>query len=84
MIREDMTREELIQVLYNWCDTRIDYFFHKQMIAQETIEENKCPLRMAYPQLYNEMQNAIGEWFADNDADSQEWDIDAENVYLGY
>ena len=77
-------RERLLQEIYAYCQFRIEHFFQKEMIASETMERDRCPLSMAYPQLYNDIQSVIDEYYEDNDIDSEEWDIDAENVFLGY
>ena len=79
-----MTRQDHLIALYKWCELRIDHFFEKEMIAWDNMERNRCPLDMAFPQLQMEMDTAIEEYCEDNGIDSEEWDIDAESVLVGY
>lgn len=80
-----MEREEIIETIYNYCAVMIDYFNMKEFLALETMDRDRCPLSMASPQLYNEMQDAIADWCDENET-AYEFDlsdIDPEEVLLG-
>jgi len=79
-----MAREELIETLYNYCAVMIDHFNLKEFLALETIDRDRCPLSMANERLYNEMESAISDYCEDNEIDLEEYDIDTEDIFLGY
>jgi len=68
--------------IYRYCARNIDDFFQKEAIALNNIDDMRCSLDYAMPQLYYEMSEAIANWAEENDysVDFVEG-IDVEEVF---
>ena len=69
--------------IYDYCREHIENFDLKERIALDNMDKWRCPLSMAFPQLYNEMQSCICDWCYDNEFSFEfnESDIDVEDVF---
>lgn len=59
-----------------------DYEIRLQL-ALKRMDRMRCPLRMADGELYDEIVDAISEWFEDNEI-SIDYDFDFEEIIEGY
>lgn len=64
------------------CRQRIDMYDQKVEIAWDNIDKWRCPLDMAFPQLYDEIEEVVGDYIIDNDLDYDEFyeDFDIEEI----
>ena len=64
------------------CRQKIDMYDQKVEIAWDNIDKWRCPLDMAFPQLYDEIEEVVGDYIIDNDLDYDEFyeDFDIEEI----
>lgn len=72
--------KSLKQKLYEYCESHIDLFKEKSMIAWDIMDKWRCPLQMA-SSLYDEMYDCICDYCEDHGIDMEEKEIDVEEVF---
>ena len=60
----------------------VEFYEERLSLALGWMERSRCPLRMADDSLYNEIVDAIDEWFEDNEI-SVDYDFDVEEMIEG-
>lgn len=60
----------------------VEFFEERLQLALNKMERMRCPLRMADDSLYDEIVDAIEEWFDDNEI-SIDYDFDFEGMIEG-
>ena len=68
--------KDVKKALAEYCKQEIWDYDMKVDIALGYINRMRCPLSMAFPTLYNEMEEAIGEYCEDNELDAEEFDVE--------
>ena len=65
--------------IYNYCKAVIEDFQLLERLAMRNIDKMRCPLYMACPELYNEMETAIEDFCEDNEIENE---FDPEEILL--
>lgn len=60
----------------------VEFYEERLSLALGWMERDRCPLRMADDSLYDEIVDAIEEWFDDNEI-SIDYDFDFEEMIEG-
>lgn len=74
--------EKIRKEIAAYVRDNVEYFESRFQWALTKMERNRCPLSMADGELYDDIVNAIEEWFDDNEI-STEYDFDFLDLIEG-
>lgn len=63
-----------------YCEKNIEDYELRAQLALKAIDRMRCPLSMADPNLFSEIESQIEDWCLDTDRDFYEMDIDPEDI----
>lgn len=62
-----MKTKKMLKEIAAYCRNNIEDYELRVQLALKRMERNRCSLRMADSELFDEMVDAISDWCADND-----------------
>ena len=69
--------------IYCYCRDTIESFAEKEALALANIDRMRCPLNLAAPQLYDEMEGTIYDWAEYNGYSVDFYEsVDVEEVFM--